>query len=155
MYKEGLLEKEKIPSSEKLYSIFETHTEWLSKGKAGKLVEFGHKLLIATDQYHFIIHHKVIESDADVNLTVDLVIDIKDKYPDRINKLSLDKGFYSKLNKDLIKDEIPLLIVPKKGNKTKDEIVEESNTKFKILRNKHSAVESNIGHQLEYNGFRI
>ena len=64
-----ILEKEKIPSSEKLYSIFETHTEWLSKGKAGKLVEFGHKLLIATDQYHFIIHHKVIESDADVNFS--------------------------------------------------------------------------------------
>src|SRR5690606_33003472 len=44
-----LLKGEKIPSSEKIYSIFEPHTEWISKGKQNKKVELGHRILIATD----------------------------------------------------------------------------------------------------------
>src|SRR5690606_20534430 len=43
-----LLNGEQIPASEKLFSIFEPHTEWISKGKQNKKVELGHKVLIAT-----------------------------------------------------------------------------------------------------------
>lgn len=44
-----IFQSEVIPSSEKLYSIFETHAEWLTKGKKYTLVEIGHNVLIATD----------------------------------------------------------------------------------------------------------
>ena len=37
---------EVIPPSEKVYSIFEEHTEWVNKGKAGGKIELGIKVCI-------------------------------------------------------------------------------------------------------------
>jgi len=145
-----LLKGETIPSAEKLFSIFEPHTEWISKGKQNKKVELGHKILIATDQYHFILHHQVIEGKGDVELTVPLADILLSGYSN-IESLSLDKGFYSKENKELLSLVIPHLIMPKKGKLNIQEKEEESQKKFKNLRNHHSAVESNIN-QLEHNG---
>ena len=145
-----LLKGETIPSAEKVFSIFEPHTEWISKGKQNKKVELGHKVLIATDQYHFILHHQVIEGKADVELTVPLADTLLTRYSN-IESLSLDKGFYSKENKELLSLSIPHLVMPKKGKLNSLEKVEESAKKFKKLRNLHSAVESNIN-QLEHNG---
>ncbi len=147
-----LLKGEQIPTQEKIYSIFEPHTEWISKGKQNKRVELGHNILIATDQSHFIIHHQVVEKQADANLTIPLADALLSKYKNRkIESLSLDKGFYSKENKELLALEIPSVIIPKKGKPNKAEQEEESTKTFKKFRNAHSAVESNIN-QLEYNG---
>jgi len=146
-----LLQEQKIPTCEKLYSIFESHTEWLSKGKSGKSVELGHNFLIATDQYHFIVHHQVVQGIKDVNLTIELGNTLLTKFPNQIRSLSLDKGFYSKENKEVLSAKIPKLIMPKKGKRNKEETQEEYEKEFVKLRHKHSAVESNIN-QLEHNG---
>lgn len=145
-----LLKGETIPQAEKLFSIFEPHTEWISKGKQNKKVELGHKVLIATDQYHFILHHQVIEGKADAELAIPLADTLLNRY-DNIESLSLDKGFYSKANKELLSLEIPRVVMPKKGKLNLAEKEEEGEKKFKKLRNLHSGVESNIN-QLEHNG---
>ena len=44
-----LLQEETIPAHEKVFSLFEPHTEWIAKGKQCPNVELGHRLLIATD----------------------------------------------------------------------------------------------------------
>ena len=137
-------------SEEKVFSIFEPHTEWISKGKQNKKVELGHKVLIATDQYHFILHHQVIEGKADAELTIPLADKLLSKYSN-IESLSLDKGFYSKENKEVLSLAIPRVVMPKKGKLNVAEKEEESQKQFKTLRNHHSAVESNIN-QLEHNG---
>jgi len=49
-----LLQGQKIPAAEKVYSLFEPHTEWIAKGKLHPSVELGHRLLIATDQHGLI-----------------------------------------------------------------------------------------------------
>ena len=145
-----LLKGESIPSEEKIYSIFEPHTEWISKGKANKPVELGHKILIATDQYNFIVYHQVVQGKADAALTIPLADQLLSRY-NNIASLSLDKGFYSKENKNLLSLYIPQLVMPKKGKLNQLEKEEESQKEFKKLRNHHSAVESNIN-QLEKNG---
>lgn len=38
-----ILDGERIPHSEKIFSLFEPHTEWIQKGKAGKRQELGLK----------------------------------------------------------------------------------------------------------------
>ena len=53
-----LLCGEKIPHEEKLFSIFETHTEWLKKGKRNPSVELGHRLLVTTDKHDLIVNYK-------------------------------------------------------------------------------------------------
>jgi IS5 family transposase len=51
---------EKIPHEEKVFSIFEPHTEWISKGKAGVAQELGLAVCVHKDQFGFILHHRVI-----------------------------------------------------------------------------------------------
>src|SRR3989339_227207 len=63
---------EQIPVGEKVYSLFEPHTEWLYKGKSNKRVELGHNILVASDQWGFIVDHQVIERQADVSLSIPL-----------------------------------------------------------------------------------
>lgn len=50
---------ETIPHHEKVFSIFQEHTEWIVKGKAGVSQELGLKVCIVKDQYGFILHHRV------------------------------------------------------------------------------------------------
>lgn len=50
-----VLKGEMIPHAEKDFSLFEPHTEWISKGKASAPVELGHKVLLTTDQYSLIL----------------------------------------------------------------------------------------------------
>ena len=58
---------------EKIFSIFEPHTEWVSKGKAGVPVELGVKLAIVQDQHQFILHHHVMQQQQDFHIAQDLV----------------------------------------------------------------------------------
>ena len=60
-----LLKGEVIAAEEKVFSIFEPHTEWLTKGKLNRKVELGHLLLITMDQYHFIVDCKVLDKQQD------------------------------------------------------------------------------------------
>ncbi len=60
-----VLEGEKIPHAEKVFSIFQPHTEWVSKGKAGVPVELGLRVCIMADSDSFILHHQVMEKQTD------------------------------------------------------------------------------------------
>ena len=145
---------EKIPASEKLVSIFEQHTEWLQKGKSGrKSVEFGHNMLIATDQFQFIVYYEVIESIVDVDLTEKTIDNLYERFPGLLYSTSFDKGFSSKKVKASILEsgKVEKLILPKRGKLNKEEKQEENEKEFKQLKNAHSRVESDIN-RLEHNG---
>jgi len=143
---------EQIPVGEKVYSLFEPHTEWLSKGKANKRVELGHNILVASDQWGFIVEHQVVERQADVSLSIPLAERLLNRFgDDAIESISFDKGFYKRENKELLKLYIPEVIMPKKGKKNQEERAEESGKTFQKLRHRHSAVESDIN-RLEHHG---
>ena len=147
-----LIKGEIIPQSEKLYSIFETHTEWKKKGKSNNKVELGHNVLIASDQFQFIVYHKVIFNEQDVELVIPLADRLLNLFGENsIHSISFDKGFWRPENKELLQLSFPQVIMPKKGKKNKAEQEEEKSKVFKKLRNKHSAVESNIN-SLEHHG---
>ncbi|MEJ7684790.1 MAG: hypothetical protein WKG06_44490 [Segetibacter sp.] len=61
-------------------SIFEEHTEWISKGKLNKKVELGHLVLITTDQHQFIVDYKVMEKQKDAKQISDLCERIKKNF---------------------------------------------------------------------------
>ena len=68
-----LVRGETIPHEEKVFSIFEEHTRWVSKGKAGTPVELGVPVALIEDQYQFILHHEILWQGADVDVAVPLV----------------------------------------------------------------------------------
>jgi IS5 family transposase len=147
-----LLKGEKIPASEKVFSIFEPHTEWLTKGKLRPNVELGKLLLVTTDQFHMIIDYKVMEGERDAAQVAPLSKRIKSKFQGvKISSHSFDKGFHSATNYETMQQATAQVIMPKKGKKNQEEQQRESAKEFKKLRNKHSAIESNIN-MLEHHG---
>jgi hypothetical protein len=148
-----IIKGEKIPHSEKVFSIFEPHTEWLQKGKQNNKVELGHNVLITTDQYHFIVDHKVLEKEVDSQQPIELSKRLKERFAEgySLDSISFDRGFYSLPAKEALNKDFTHVVMPKKGNKTVKQQAEESTKTFVGLRKKHSAVESNIN-ELEHSG---
>lgn len=146
-----LLKGEVIPSEEKVYSIFEPHTEWINKGK--RTPELGNTVLITTNQYHLIMDYKIMFNEKDASQIEPLLNRLHLNYSNQtIESLSTDKGFYSKGNYTAcINAGINKVIMPKKGKPNKAEYEREHEETFIKLRNKHSAVESNIN-MLEHHG---
>jgi IS5 family transposase len=149
-----IIKGEKIPHKEKIFSIFEPHVEWIQKGKANNKVELGHNTLITTDQYHFIVDHKVMVGESDSEQPLELINRLEQRFEQgyKLGSISFDRGFHSKLAKLALEKKVEKLIMPSKGKRTADQIKEEKDDKmFKAFRNKHSAVESNIN-ELEHAG---
>lgn len=145
-----VIKGETIPHNDKIFSVFEPHTEWISKGKAGVPVEFGIKLAIVQDQNQFILHHHVMENQQDVDIAVDLAHAIEKKYG-KIDSISFDRGFWSPANDAALREMIRQVVLPKKGYRNQERLVIEEEKEFKKLRKKHSAIESGI-HALEAHG---
>lgn len=150
LFERRVLKGEKILHSEKIFSIFEPYTEWITKGKRNPSFELGKNLAITTDQYNLIIDYQVMEKQTDKEVVIEIVQRILLKYG-IIDSHSFDKGYYTKDNKELLSLFINDLVMPKKGKLNKVEYDEEHQKEFKKLRNKHSAVESNIN-ELEHKG---
>ena len=138
-----VIQGENIPHYKKVFSIFEEHTEWICKGKAGISQELGIRVCILHDQYGFILNHMVMEQQTDDKVPVIMVQEAKAKFP-KLNSCSFDKGFYSPTNKEELKKLLAKVILPKKGKLSSKDKEEEYSEEFIQGRRKHSAVESSI-----------
>ena len=145
-----VLQGEKIPHEEKILSIFEPHTEWISKGKAGVPVELGVKVCILEDSLRFILHHEIMEKQTDDQVAVKMVTEGQARFPN-LSIVSLDKGFHSPENQTELKKHLDKVILPKKGRLNQTEKKRETDPEFILLRHQHSAVESAIN-ALEVHG---
>lgn len=144
-----ILKGEIIPHEEKLFSIFETYTEWVKKGKSRPSVELGKKLAITTDQFGLIVDYQLINDQQDRDIVIEVADRVLSKY--KVASWSFDKGFWRKENKEILQLEVQKVVIPKLGRRNKTEEQEEHSTSFKKLKNKHSAIESNIN-ELEHRG---
>ena len=138
-----VLNGEKIPHEEKVFSIFEPHTEWISKGKAGVPQELGLKVCIVEDQHGFVLNHMVMSKTGDEQVAVPIVQETKQRYP-TLGSCSFDKGFYSPENKSRLSKILRAVVLPKKGKPSREERKEEGKEEFFEARRQHAAVESGI-----------
>ncbi len=148
-----VLNEEIIPHAEKVFSIFQPHTEWISKGKAGVPVELGLKVCIIEDQYRFILHHQVMENVTDSDIAISIIEETKKRFPN-LRAISYDKGFHSSDNQIALKKLLEKVVLPKKGRLSQIDKAHESEPEFRKLRRQHSAVESAIN-ALEVHGLDI
>ena len=147
-----LLNEETIPSYEKVFSIFEPHTEWIQKGKQRPNVELGHKFLIATDQNQLIQDYAVLLKECEKDQSIPVADRLLGRYgPGSVASLSFDKGFTRTADRELLGLYVPEVVMPKCGKKNAAEKERESGKRFVALRKQHSAVESQIN-SLEHHG---
>ena len=148
-----ILNGERIPHEEKIFSIFQPHTEWISKGKAGVPVELGLRVAICEEQHGFILYHQVMEKTTDDQIAIPLIKETCARFPE-VTSASMDKGFHSPANQKGLAEIIPFPVVPKKGKCTAAERERASDPEFIRLRRRHSAVESAIN-ALEAHGLDL
>ena len=137
---------EAVPSGEKVYSLFEEHTELLVRGKAGKPVEFGHKVLIAQTGEKFISHYCVLpkrEEDKDLlNAAIEAHRELFGRAP---GTLAADKGFYESVQQlKALEEEIETVSICKKGRRTEAEEAREHSGAFRDGQRFRAGVEGSI-----------
>jgi IS5 family transposase len=138
-----VLKGEHIPHQEKVFSIFEEHTEWISKGKAGVPQELGLKVCVVEDQYGFLLHHLVMRNSTDDKVAVSLIEATRKRFPQLVS-CSFDKNFYTPGNRKQLERMLDLVVLPKKGRLSEEEQAVERSEEFVQGRKKHPAVESGI-----------
>lgn len=124
--------KEKVSSDDKLYSLFEAHTELIIRGKAGKPIEFGHKILIAQTGEKYIHHYKVMEKKIDdKDLLLPAVEDHYKMFGCYPEVLTTDKGFYESMKQiEGLEEKIETVSIAKKGRRTQIEYERETTEEF-------------------------
>jgi hypothetical protein len=136
--------KQVIPHSEKVFSLFNPFTEWISKGKAGVPVELGLRVSISTDQHNLILAHKTMVQEQDLDVAVAIITKVKDHF-DNVYSASFDRGYHSPSNQEELSKLVQKVILPKKGKISESEQDKiRVDKEYVILRRRHSAVESNI-----------
>jgi hypothetical protein len=138
-----VIEGKVIPHEEKVFSIFEDHTEWISKGKAGVPQELGLKVCILEERHGFLLHHRVMENERDDEVAVRMVEETKKMYPN-FTRCSFDKGFHNPENQKELRKLLEFVILPRKGKLSPFDRLLENSPDFVKGRRSHSAVESGI-----------
>jgi len=123
----------KLSADEKVYSLFEEHTELLKRGKAGKPIEFGHKILIAQTGEKFIHHYEVFpKRKEDKELIKPALKAHKQLFGTGPDVLATDKGFYENMKQVLkLEEKITTVSICKKGRRNPAEYERESTEEFK------------------------
>lgn len=141
-----VLRGEKVPNEDKLFSIFEPHTQLYKRGKAGQPVQFGRLVLICEDAAGFVTHHYVMPRDAqDRTVVVEQTRIVQDRLHGQIEEASFDCGFHSRENQQKLAEIIPHPCLSKPGVKQSAEQRAAATVKFRQARQRHAGVESAIG----------
>ena len=150
-----VLEGEQVPNEEKLFSIFEPHTQLYKRGKAGKPMQFGRLVLVCEDGAGFISHHYVMPRDAqDQDVVVSETQKLQDRFDGRIEEASFDRGFHSPENQEALSAIIKHPCLPKPGSKQSATQLAEATVSFHKARRRHPGIESAIGALQSGNGLK-
>ena len=107
---------ETVPASERVFSLFEQHTELIKRGKRQKPVEFGHKVLLCESKEKFITDYEVYEKQLpDCELTEEVIQRHKKLFGARPSVVAADKGFCPEKAKfEELAKQVETLAIPRR-----------------------------------------
>jgi transposase, IS5 family len=136
---------EQVPHAEKLFSIFEPHTELIQRGKTPQPVEFGHKVLVLEDTVGFVVHYEVLGKGVqDQDVGVSALATAQQAVGGKIRSASFDRGFHSPANQQRMAEIVAHPCLPMRGAKQEARPQEMATVEFKAGRRHHPGVESAI-----------
>jgi transposase, IS5 family len=141
-----VLDGESVPNSEKVFSIFEPHTELLIRGKIAKPIEFGHMVALHQVGEKFITGYDVFERRPTDESLVDGILEHHERTFGHLPlAFTADKGFYRSMPmlKQLEKT-IPNVSIAKKGFRTEQETAREHHPVFRALQRFRAGIEGTI-----------
>ena len=137
---------EKVPAAERIYSIFEEHTELFKRGKSGKPLEFGHLVTIGQTKEKFISYYDVrIKSQHDSVMKDEALQSHKELFGTLPDKFTADKNYYVSMDDiEELEKEMSICAIGKKGNRNEQEYDREHSEDFKTMQRFRAGVEGTI-----------
>jgi len=142
-----VIDNEQVPAAEKIYSIFEPHTSLIKRGKAGKPVEFGHKIYLAQTRTGLITQYWVLDGNpSDEDHVVPSIQQHKATFGRAPKLYANDRGSYSADNIKACQQEgVACVSIPQRGGqKTAEREAFEKSPEFKQGQRFRAGIEGTI-----------
>jgi hypothetical protein len=144
---------EEVPNRDKLFSIFEPHTQLYKRGKAAEPVQFGRQILVYEDGAGFITHIYILPRDQnDRDVVVKQTRTLQKRLGGRMRHASFDRGFHSPENQKALAEIVAHPCLPMPGTQQAARQEEEATIEFRHARQRHPGIESAINALQSGNG---
>jgi len=142
-----VLKGESVPNDEKLFSVFEPHTELLKRGKAGKPIEFGHMIQIQQVKEKFITDYAVYDrKPVEPELLTTALDSHRSLFGVEASCLAADKGYFEQDTIDKLEKRIDTVSIGKKGKRTPVQLEREHDPVFRHAQRFRAGVEGTISY---------
>ena len=142
-----VLDGEQVPNAEKIYSIFEPHTDLIKRGKVRTPVEFGHKVFLAESAKGLITQYEVIKGNPVDEVHVAPSLKRHHRAFRRAPDLyATDRGFFSEQNvTTCLQGAVSTVCIPQRGgSKTPQRQAYERSAVFKQGQRFRAGIEGRI-----------
>jgi IS5 family transposase len=148
---------EQVPTGEKIYSIFEPHTDLIKRGKTNKPIEFGHKVFLAESAHGLITQYRVLDGNpSDENHVSTSLDNHKNMFGSAPETYATDRGFHNSSNEKVCRDAgVTSPSIPQRGGqKTPERAAAEKTPAFKQAQRFRAGIEGTISVLLRGRGMR-
>jgi IS5 family transposase len=150
-----VLAGETVPNEEKLFSIFEPHTELIKRGKQPNPTQFGHNVLVIEDAVGFVIAYRVLGKGVlDQDVVVPEMRRLQERFEGKIKSASFDRSFHTPQNQQDLGEIVRTPCIVSKGQEKGRQQQREGTVAFRKARQRHSGIESAIGALQAGNGLK-
>jgi IS5 family transposase len=142
-----VLDGEQVPTAEKIYSIFEPHTDLIKRGKVRTPVEFGHKVFLAESAKGLITQYEVLKGNPMDEVHVAPSLKRHHRAFRRAPELyATDRGFFSEQNLTVcVQGAVNTICIPQRGgSKTPQRQAYERSAVFKQGQRFRAGIEGRI-----------
>jgi transposase, IS5 family len=142
-----VLDGEQVPNDEKIFSIFETHTDLIKRGKVRTPVEFGHKVFLAESGTGLITQYEVLKGNpADEIHVVPSLKNHRRTFHCAPKLYAGDRGFDSERNVTACeRSSVETICIPQRGGcKTPERRAYEKSPAFKKAQKFRAGIEGRI-----------
>jgi IS5 family transposase len=138
---------EQVPNAEKIYSIFEPHTDLIKRGKVQTPIEFGHKVFLAESAHGLITQYQVLDGNpVDEQYVIPSLERHKRAFGHPPQLYGSDRGFFSEQNVASCKqDGVKVVCIPQRGGtKAPEREAYEKSSEFKAGQRFRAGIEGRI-----------
>jgi transposase, IS5 family len=150
-----VLEGESVANREKIFSIFEPHTELIKRGKQPVPIQYGHNVLVIEDSVGFVVAYRVVDDGVlDQDVVVPVMRQLQERFQGKIKSASFDRAFHTPENQEALAAIVRTPCIACKGREKARQQEQEGTVAFRKARQNHPGVESEIGALQSGNGLK-
>ena len=150
-----VLQGETVANEEKIFSIFEPHTELIKRGKQPVPIQYGHNVLVVEDAVGFVVEYRVVDNGVlDQELVVPVMKELQKRFAGKIKSASFDRAFHTLENQKDLAEIVRTPCIAAKGQEKGRQQQKEGTVAFRKARQNHPGVESAIGALQAGNGLK-